>query len=82
MMGVQTTGPGLTSTRLRLKLAATVHPRTIDALDRLAVKLGTNRGRLIDRMTTVLVACYDDGKVRCVHGQVCSIGRTDMPDTF
>jgi hypothetical protein len=56
-----------------------VHPSTLDGLDRLAVKLGTNRGRLIDRMTTVLDEAYRTSKVLCCDGQSCPVGRTNLP---
>jgi hypothetical protein len=57
----------------------TVHPKTLDRLDELATRLGTNRGRLVDRMTEVLHSAYADGVVRCCHGAVCQINRKDLP---
>lgn len=71
-----------TTERLRLKLSITVHPRTIDMIDELAARLRTTRGRLIDRLVTVLHASYGDGVVRCVHGQICQINRRDMPEVM
>ena len=68
-----------TSLRRRLKLGCTVHPSTLDGLDALSVRLGTNRGRLIDRMTTVMAEAYKTGKVLCCDGQSCPVGRTNLP---
>ena len=67
------------SQRKRLKLGLTVHPRTLDRLAVMADRLGTNRGRIVDRLVESFAAAYEDGIVRCIHGQVCTIGRKDLP---
>jgi len=78
-------GPGrrpVSEDARRLHLPVTVAQGTIRRLDELCARFSTTRGRLIDKMTDVVYQSYQTGKVHCVMGQVCSIGRQDLPAVF
>jgi hypothetical protein len=60
----------------------TVHPETIDRLDALASRFESHRGQLLDKLIAVMHTAYETGKLHCIHGQVCQIGRTDLPKIF
>lgn len=70
------------SQRLRLKVSMTCHPRTLDMLDAMVEKLGSNRGRIVDRLVATLACSYREGKVHCIDGQVCVVGRVNLPETM
>lgn len=66
----------------RLNLNVTVHPDTLDRLAYLCQKFATSRGQLIDKLVNVLDSAYKSGKLMCIHGQVCQIGRSDLPEIY
>jgi len=66
----------------RVNLNCTVHPDTMGRLDELCSRFVTSRGMIIDRLTAVLHQAYASGKMVCIHGQLCQIGRTDLPEVY
>jgi hypothetical protein len=68
--------------RLRPHLTVTVHPDTHARLTALCDKYRTTKGRLVDRLVLLLHQQMVGGKVVCLTGEVCRIGRTDVPEIF
>lgn len=68
--------------RRRVNLNCTVHPDTMTRLDGLCARFVCSRGVVLDKVVNVLDSAYKTGKVYCVHGQVCQIGRTDLPEVL
>ncbi len=74
------TGPA--GGRRRMSVSFTVHPDTLTKLDELRDRFQSSRGRMVDKLTDVLHRSYKTGKLHCIHGQVCQIGRVDLPEIF
>lgn len=74
--------PRVVPNRRRVHMAITVHPDTVERMDQLCVKFQGTRGRIIDRLVEMLARAYASGKLVCIHGQPCQIGRSDLPEVF
>jgi len=69
-------------TRHRVHVGMTLHPDTVTRLDALATRFRVGRGVIVDKMANVVERMYASGKLHCAHGQVCQIGRTDVPEVL
>lgn len=67
------------SKRRRLALNTTVHPSTLDKLQELAARFACTQGRVLDRLVDSAATAYGSGKMVCITGQKCQIGRDDLP---
>lgn len=79
---VQSAPARLPPNRIRIHMAITVHQDTIARMDALCGRFSTTRGRVVDRLVEMLARSYESGKVHCIHGQPCQIGRVDLPEVF
>jgi hypothetical protein len=57
----------------------TVHPATLERLDRLCSKFALPRGQVVDKLVVSLAVMVEGGTLTCVTGEVCRIGRKDLP---
>ena len=70
------------SQRRRLSLNTTVHPATLDKLRALSDQFRCTQGRVLDRLVDAAGRAYADRKMVCITGQLCQIGRTDLPEVL
>jgi hypothetical protein len=70
------------SQRRRLALNTTVHPQTLDKLKRLSTRFACTQGRVLDKLVDAADRAWESRKLVCVTGQLCQIGRTDLPDVL
>lgn len=68
--------------RRRPRLTLTVHPDTDARLAFLVEKYRMGRGPIVDKLVATLYNTVQSGKIHCVHGHICSINRTDVPEVF
>jgi len=57
----------------------TVHPETVERFGRVCAKFNLPRGQVVDKLLLALDTCVATGKLTCVNGQICLMGRTDVP---
>lgn len=65
--------------RIRVSIGMTVHPDTIDRFHRICEKFKLPRGQVVDKLAVALDTAIKTGKLTCVNGEVCRMGRTDIP---
>lgn len=65
--------------RLRPHMSVTVHPETPRKLDALCARYATTKGRIVDILVERLYVMATTGKMRCMTGEVCRVGREDVP---
>ena len=65
--------------RRRQYLNLTVHPDTLVRLDSLCSRFALPRGQVVDKMVVALWTAFDQGVMTCCTGEVCRIGRKDLP---
>lgn len=70
---------GRTVNRLRVGIGLTVHPETVTRFDEVCAKFNLPRGQVVDKLVLALHTCVTQGKLTCVNGEVCRMGRTDVP---
>ena len=72
--------------RRRSHLTMTVHPDTINRMAVLTNRYRLPVGQIVDKLVAALDRCYGtDGKAKlltCVHGEVCRMGRQDVPEVL
>jgi hypothetical protein len=73
---------GSSVVRRRQHLSITVHPDTLDRLDRLTSKFALPRGQVLDKLVVALSTAMDGGSLTCVTGEVCRFGRKDLPQVL
>ncbi len=66
--------------RNRLHCTLTVHPETLPRLDAMVRLFESSRGRIFDKLVLTLYKAYTTKKVHCIHGEMCKIGREDLPE--
>ena len=69
----------LSVVRRRQHLSMTVHADTLARFDVLVSKYQLPRGQIVDKLVHALSTCLDQGRVTCITGEVCRVGRTDVP---
>jgi hypothetical protein len=72
--------------RRRSHLTMTVNPDTINRLAMLTDKYRLPVGQIVDKLVVSLARCFDgEGKaasLTCVNGEVCRMGRRDVPEVL
>lgn len=68
--------------RRRPRITLTVHPDTDARFGYLVERFRMGRGPLVDKLVATLYNSMQSGKIHCIHGHVCSINRTDVPEVF
>jgi hypothetical protein len=67
-------------TRLRPHVGITVHPDTIDRWDALCERFRLPRGQVVDKLVIAAHRMIEQNKMFCVSGELCRMGRTDVPE--
>ena len=65
--------------RLRPQITMTVHPDTVGRMESLTDRFKCSRGQLMDRLVQMVALMYESGKLYCLSGHPCQIGRQDVP---
>lgn len=65
--------------RRRQQLATTVHPESMDRVDELCDHYNVSRGQLLDKLILSLWTCVKQGRLTCIHGELCRFDRRDVP---
>lgn len=65
--------------RIRLTIGMTINPDTIDRFDRVCDRFKLPRGQVVDKLLVALDTCLSTGKLTCISGEVCRMGRVDVP---
>jgi hypothetical protein len=65
--------------RIRVSIGMTVNPETVDRFDFVCDKFHLPRGQVVDKLILALSTCVELGKLTCIQGEVCRMGRTDVP---
>lgn len=65
--------------RRRQHVSMTVHPQTLDRLDVICSKFALPRGQVLDKLVVALSTALEQGTMTCVNGELCRIGRKDLP---
>lgn len=65
--------------RRRQHVSMTVHPQTLDRLDVICTRFALPRGQVLDKLVVALATCLESGSLTCITGEVCRIGRKDLP---
>jgi hypothetical protein len=65
--------------RIRVSIGMTVHPDTIARFERICGAFKLPRGQVVDKLTVALDTAITSGKLTCINGEVCRMGRTDIP---
>jgi hypothetical protein len=63
----------------RQKVNVSLHPQTLEALTKLAMKFAVSRGVVLDRATMAIAQQYQTGVCHCAHNRPCPHSRTDVP---
>jgi hypothetical protein len=69
-------------TRRRAHLTMTVHPDTLVRLDMASSKYALPRGQIVDKLVHALGTCIEQQTLTCVTGEVCRVGRRDVPQVL
>jgi hypothetical protein len=68
--------------RLRTSVGMTLHPDTIARFDFLTDKFRLGRGQLVDKLILSLHTSVSQGRLTCIHGELCRMARTDVPQVM
>jgi hypothetical protein len=63
----------------RQKVNVSLHPQTLDALTKLALRFAVSRGVVLDRATMAIAQEFETGQCHCAHNRPCPHSRTDVP---
>lgn len=65
--------------RRRQHVSMTVHPQTLDRLDVICSKFALPRGQVVDKLVVSLSTCFEQNQLTCITGELCRVGRKDLP---
>jgi methyl coenzyme M reductase alpha subunit len=65
--------------RIRLSIGMTVHPDTVSRFDDIYEKYKLPRGQVVDKLIVALHTAITSGCLTCVNGEMCRMGRKDIP---
>lgn len=69
----------MAASRIRVSISMTVHPDTVERFDRIQARFKLPRGQVVDKLVQALDLAATSGQLTCVHGEVCRMGRKDVP---